>query len=106
MGTQSEPLIERNANFRVRLCYVPTGPVAVKFLHKPDYVYKNDLDHPKTKSNLNQLSSEFLLHQKIGRHKNIIEFKETGETPRFRWIALEYAEGGDLFDKIGIEDCC
>ena len=40
------------------------------------------------------------LHSHIGQHPNIIEWFATGEDAVWKWIAMEYAEGGDLFDKI------
>jgi len=43
---------------------------------------------------------EISLHKHIGLHKNIIEFYDNGEDPAWVWIAMELAEGGDLFDKI------
>lgn len=43
---------------------------------------------------------EVSLHSHIGQHPNIIEWFATGEDPVWKWIAMEYAEGGDLFDKI------
>lgn len=43
---------------------------------------------------------ETTLHKHIGMHKNIIEFYDTGEDSAWTWIAMELAEGGDLFDKI------
>lgn len=43
---------------------------------------------------------EVALHSHIGQHPNIIQFFETGQDNVWRWIAMEYAEGGDLFDKI------
>lgn len=43
---------------------------------------------------------EVSLHSHIGQHPNIIEWFATGEDNVWRWIAMEYAEGGDLFDKI------
>ena len=43
---------------------------------------------------------EVSLHSHIGQHPNIIEWFATGEDAVWRWIAMEYAEGGDLFDKI------
>jgi serine/threonine-protein kinase Chk1 len=47
-----------------------------------------------------QLNTEIMLHSHLGRHKNVIQFLATGEDPHWRWIAMELAEGGDLFDKI------
>ncbi len=43
---------------------------------------------------------EVSLHSHIGQHPNVIEWFATGEDHVWRWIAMEYAEGGDLFDKI------
>ena len=43
---------------------------------------------------------EVSLHSHIGQHPNIIEWFATGEDSVWKWIAMEYAEGGDLFDKI------
>jgi serine/threonine-protein kinase Chk1 len=43
---------------------------------------------------------EVSLHSHIGQHPNIIEWFATGEDAIWKWIAMEYAEGGDLFDKI------
>lgn len=43
---------------------------------------------------------EVSLHSHIGQHPNIIEWFASGEDAIWRWIAMEYAEAGDLFDKI------
>lgn len=43
---------------------------------------------------------EVTLHKHVGAHKNIIEFYDNGEDSVWMWIAMELAEGGDLFDKI------
>jgi serine/threonine-protein kinase Chk1 len=43
---------------------------------------------------------EVSLHSHVGQHPNIIEWFATGEDDVWRWIAMEFAEGGDLFDKI------
>jgi serine/threonine-protein kinase Chk1 len=43
---------------------------------------------------------EVSLHSHIGQHPNIIEWFATGEDNVWRWIAMEFADGGDLFDKI------
>ena len=48
-----------------------------------------------------QLDTEAALHQKCGKHPNLIEFYATGHDDVWMWIAMEYASGGDLFDKIG-----
>ena len=47
-----------------------------------------------------QIAMEVSLHSHIGQHPNIIEWFATGEDAVWRWIAMEFAEGGDLFDKI------
>jgi len=43
---------------------------------------------------------EVSLHARVGQHPNIIEWFATGEDATWRWIGMEYAQGGDLFDKI------
>lgn len=43
---------------------------------------------------------ETSLHKHIGMHRNIIEYYDSGEDAAWTWIAMELAEGGDLFDKI------
>lgn len=71
-----------------------TTPVfAVKFIHKA-YAVK----HGRISSK--QLAMEVSLHSHIGQHPNIIEWFATGENDVWKWIAMEYADGGDLFDKI------
>lgn len=71
-----------------------TSPVfAVKFIHK-DYAVKHGRISAK------QIAMEVSLHSHVGQHPNIIEWFASGEDPVWRWIAMEYAEGGDLFDKI------
>ncbi|KIM98008.1 hypothetical protein OIDMADRAFT_182363 [Oidiodendron maius Zn] len=71
-----------------------SNPVfAVKFIHKA-YAVKHGRISAK------QIAMEVSLHSHVGQHPNIIEWFATGEDPVWRWIAMEYAEGGDLFDKI------
>ncbi|EFQ97407.1 CAMK/CAMKL/CHK1 protein kinase [Nannizzia gypsea CBS 118893] len=70
---------------------------AVKFIHK-EYAAKHG--HISAK----QLQMEVALHKHIGSHQNIIEFYNTGENEAWRWIAMELAEGGDLFDKIEADE--
>jgi serine/threonine-protein kinase CHEK1 len=43
---------------------------------------------------------EVTLHKYVGQHRNIIEFYDSGEDDVWMWIAMELAEGGDLFDKV------
>lgn len=66
---------------------------AVKFINK---LYAEKYGRIKKK----QLDMEISLHKHIGLHKNIIEFYDNGDDPSWVWIAMELAEGGDLFDKI------
>jgi serine/threonine-protein kinase Chk1 len=47
---------------------------------------------------------EVTVHKHIGDHNNIISFFHTGEDATWRWIAMELAEGGDLFDKIEADE--
>lgn len=47
---------------------------------------------------------EATVHKHIGGHNNIISFFGTGEDDAWRWIAMELAEGGDLFDKIEADE--
>ncbi|KUI58125.1 Serine/threonine-protein kinase chk1 [Cytospora mali] len=70
-----------------------TPVFAVKFIHK-DYAIRNGRISAK------QIAMEVSLHSHIGQHPNIIEWFATGEDSVWRWIAMEFADGGDLFDKI------
>ena len=47
---------------------------------------------------------EILLHQHLGKHHNIIHCLGSGEDALWTWIAMELAEGGDLFDKIEADE--
>ena len=67
---------------------------AVKFIHKPSALALG-------KINAKQLNFEVALHKHCSGHQNIITFLGTNEDDNWRWIAMEFAEGGDLFDKIG-----
>ena len=66
---------------------------AVKLIHK-GYAIKHGRISAK------QIAMEVSLHSHIGQHPNIIEWFATGEDSVWRWIAMEFADGGDLFDKI------
>ncbi|KIX07833.1 uncharacterized protein Z518_02487 [Rhinocladiella mackenziei CBS 650.93] len=70
-----------------------TPVFAVKFINK---LYAQKYGRIKQK----QLEMEISLHKHIGLHKNIIEYFAHGDDPSWVWIAMELAEGGDLFDKI------
>ncbi|KAL6713878.1 Chk1 protein kinase [Lecanora helva] len=79
----------------------PKPVFAVKFIHK-DFVIRHGRLTKK------QLDLELSLHSFLGQHKNIVRFFQSGEDLTWRWIAMELAEGGDLFDKIesdvGVEE--
>ncbi|OXV07084.1 hypothetical protein Egran_05150 [Elaphomyces granulatus] len=70
---------------------------AVKFIHK-GYALRHG------KIGAQQLRMEVTLHKHIGDHKNIISFFHTGEDSTWKWIAMELAEQGDLFDKIEADE--
>ncbi|KAH9997191.1 putative serine/threonine protein kinase [Xylariaceae sp. FL0662B] len=71
----------------------PSPVFAVKLIHK-GYATKHGRISAK------QIAMEVSLHSHIGQHPNVIEWFATGDDQVWRWIAMEYAEGGDLFDKI------
>ncbi|KAJ4296954.1 Chk1 protein kinase [Collariella sp. IMI 366227] len=71
----------------------PTPVFAVKLIHK-GYAIRQGRISAK------QIAMEVSLHSHIGQHPNVIEWFATGEDAVWRWIAMEFAEGGDLFDKI------
>lgn len=71
----------------------PTPVFAVKLIHKA-YAVKHGRVSAK------QLMMEVSLHSHVGQHPNVIEWFASGEDVNWRWIAMEFAEGGDLFDKI------
>jgi serine/threonine-protein kinase Chk1 len=70
---------------------------AVKYIHK-DYAARHG------KISARQLSLEVTVHRHVTGHNNIISFYQTGEDEIWRWIAMELAEGGDLFDKIEADE--
>ena len=74
---------------------------AVKFIDKISTLTGMDPKSSKGAAILRQMASEVALHRACSDHRNVIKFVATMETPVWRWIAMEYAEGGDLFDKIG-----
>jgi serine/threonine-protein kinase CHEK1 len=75
---------------------------AVKFIDKISALNGHDPKSGKGHAILHQIALEVALHRTCAQHRNVIGFEATMETPVWRWIALEFAEGGDLFDKIGI----
>ncbi|KAK3706030.1 Chk1 protein kinase [Vermiconidia calcicola] len=74
------------------------GPViAVKFINK-EHAFRAGRLRPK------QLHLELGLHKSVCPHDNIIRFLTHGEDTAWVWMALELAEGGDLFDKIEADE--
>lgn len=72
-----------------------TGEVfAVKFIHKRYALERGSID-------AKQLHAEPALHRHCGAHANLIQYFGHGEDDIWMWVAMEFAEGGDLFDKIG-----
>lgn len=51
-----------------------------------------------------QIELEFALHERLGQHANIIKYLASGQDDAWIWLALELAEGGDLFDKIEADE--
>ncbi|RAL07420.1 putative serine/threonine protein kinase [Aspergillus homomorphus CBS 101889] len=77
--------------------YTDSPVFAVKFIHK-EYAARHG------KVSARQLQMEATVHKHIGDHNNIISFFQTGEDDVWRWVAMELAEGGDLFDKIEADE--
>lgn len=73
--------------------HTPKPIFAVKFIHK-DFAIRHG------RLTKNQLDIEISLHRFLDQHTNIVQFFQAGEDFTWRWIAMELAEGGDLFDKI------
>lgn len=66
---------------------------AVKLIHKQYAVKRGRISD-------RQIKMEVSLHSFVGQHPNVIEWFAAGEDAVWQWIAMEYAAGGDLFDKI------
>lgn len=77
----------------------PNPVIAVKFINK-NHAFKAGRLRPK------QLNIELSLHKSVCGHQNIIRFLASGEDESWVWMALELAEGGDLFDKIEADEGC
>ncbi|KAF2490732.1 serine/threonine-protein kinase Chk1 [Lophium mytilinum] len=75
----------------------PKPVIAIKFVNK-EHAFKQGRLSPK------QLAMEITLHKYLGKHQNIIHCLGNGEDPLWTWIAMELAEGGDLFDKIEADE--
>ena len=75
-----------------------SGPViAIKFINK-DHAFRAGRLRPK------QIHIELSLHSTVCPHDNIIKFLGSGDNEAWIWIAMELAEGGDLFDKIEADE--
>ncbi|KAH9822010.1 protein kinase chk1, partial [Teratosphaeria destructans] len=77
----------------------PKPIIAVKFVNK-SHAFKAGRLRPQ------QLHLELALHRSVCPHQNIIRFLSSGEDADWMWMALELAEGGDLFDKIEADEGC
>ncbi|ODV92349.1 hypothetical protein CANCADRAFT_15913, partial [Tortispora caseinolytica NRRL Y-17796] len=90
------PVIGRGAFASVRLAQDPTDgrAFAVKLIN-----YRNAKSQGIDAKKIN---NEVLLHKYCSetKHSNIIAFYGAGENHLWKWMAIEYAGGGDLFDKI------
>lgn len=71
----------------------PKPVIAIKFINK-EHAFRHGRLSPK------QLMMEVRLHGYLGKHQNIIQCMGHGEDTLWTWIAMELADGGDLFDKI------
>ncbi|EAT76432.2 hypothetical protein SNOG_16248 [Parastagonospora nodorum SN15] len=50
------------------------------------------------------IKMEIILHSHLKKHPHIIHCLGSGEDTLWTWIAMELAEGGDLFDKIEADE--
>ncbi|KAF2035479.1 Pkinase-domain-containing protein [Setomelanomma holmii] len=75
----------------------PKPIIAIKFINK-EHAFKQGRLTPK------QIQMEIKLHAHLKKHPNIIHCLGSGEDPLWTWIAMELAEGGDLFDKIEADE--
>lgn len=65
--------------------------VAIKFINKEIASRKGQLEAAK---------KEYMLHKHCNPHPNVVKFLGNGSEAKYYWIAMEFAMGGDLFDKI------
>jgi serine/threonine-protein kinase Chk1 len=76
---------------------VPKGQaspiVAIKFMNKRHAQKHGGFT-------LNQFQKEAACHKALESHKNIIRYYNSAKSEFYVWIAMELAQGGDLFDKI------
>ncbi|KAF1940837.1 serine/threonine-protein kinase Chk1 [Clathrospora elynae] len=71
----------------------PKPIIAIKFINK-DHAFRTGRLTAK------QINMEIILHKHLGKHAHVIHCLGSGEDALWTWIAMELAEGGDLFDKI------
>ncbi|KAF2759730.1 kinase-like protein [Pseudovirgaria hyperparasitica] len=75
----------------------PAPIIAIKLINKRHA-------HTQGKLSPKQLKTEITLHEYLGKHHNIIQCFGSGEDACWTWIAMELADGGDLFDKIEADE--
>jgi serine/threonine-protein kinase Chk1 len=75
----------------------PKPIIAIKFINK-EHAFKLGRLSPR------MINQEIVLHSHLKKHKNIIHCLGSGEDSHWTWIAMELAEGGDLFDKIEADE--
>ncbi|KAL2351436.1 kinase-like domain-containing protein [Cryomyces antarcticus] len=75
----------------------PRPIIAIKFINK-EHAFRQGRLRPK------QIALEISLHMHVSHHQNIIRCLSSGEDNLWTWIAMELAEGGDLFDKIEADE--
>lgn len=75
----------------------PTPVIAVKFINK-EHALKHGRLSPK------HIAMEVTIHKHLGKHAHIIQCLANGEDQYWHWIAMELADGGDLFDKIEADE--
>ncbi|AET40687.1 serine/threonine protein kinase CHK1 Ecym_6307 [Eremothecium cymbalariae DBVPG len=70
----------------------PRTIVAVKFIHLPTSRSHGMSD--------DDIMKEVLIHSKCSHHRNVLRVIDCNIAKEYLWIAMEMADGGDLFDKI------
>lgn len=78
----------KNAHLKVD----PSVIIAVKFVHIPS-CKKNGLSEK-------DVAGEVVLHSRCSKHPNVLRVIDCNIIKDYMWIAMEMADGGDLFDKI------
>lgn len=79
----------------VKNAYLKVDPsviIAVKFVHIPS-CKKNGLSEK-------DVAGEVILHSRCSKHPNVLRLIDCNISRDYMWIAMEMADGGDLFDKI------